>query len=447
MSTTEKTMTEKEAIALVTENGYQLQKVPVELRTKKVVDIAVAYGTNYQYIPNSMRTISLAIRFAPDFGNDPRDFYRTYNDNWGISESAFVALIKKGTIPNLKNVPADKLEETNLAVFKQAFKKNAYALLETPTELIEKIVTVDDVRRVFNTENENGKWIGVELIALLPESIIEEAYSEIYEMVMKAFDNRHRSVIVNKLPKSIISQEICLKSADTRGYLSEIPEEYRTKEVCKVAVMKNGSSIKDVPAEFKKDFYLDAAMTGRGLSSIPEEDRTDRLCAIAVDKNPREFQYVPVDKRSYALCMIAVEQLSENFEHVPEENVDNEMLIRFITSVLKKRYKSEFEITYNSGSLSIFSKAFSYIAKEGMRRTEEMEAKEEIMFQVITRDPSVFPEFVKQQYDRSSFQEFQGLLNMTLCMAAVKGDSKNVSSIPQAFSERVWKEYVQNHLK
>ncbi len=447
MSTTEKTMTEKEAIELVTENGYQLHKVPVELRTKKVVDIAVAYGTNYEYIPNSMRTISHAIRFAPNYGNEPRDFHRTYNDNWGISESAFAALIKKGTIPNLKSVPLDKLEETKLAVFKHAFKKNAYALLETPVELIEKIVTADDITKIFNAENENNRWIGVELLALLPESIIEEAEDEIYKMVLNSFTRRDRSVVVNRLPESIISHEICLISAETRGYLEEIPVDYRTKEVCKVAVMKNGSSIKDVPAEFRKDFYLDAVMSGRGLSNIPEEDRTDRICTIAVDKNPQEFRYVPVDKRSYTLCMIAVDKNAENFEYVPEENIDNEMIVRFITAVLKKNYKSEFELTYNSGSLSIFSKAFSYITKEGMRRTEEMEAKENIMFEVFKRDPSLFPEFVNKQNERSQFLEFHGLLNMALCMIAVKGDTKNVSSIPYEFSQRVWKEYVQNHLK
>ena len=449
MSTTEKTMTEKEAIALVTENGYQLQKVPVELRTKKVVDIAVAYGTNYQYIPNSMRTISLAIRFAPAFGNDPRDFYRTYNDNWGISESAFVALIKKGTIPNLKNVPADKLEETKLAVFKHAFKVDAHSLVDMPTDLVEKIVTVDDVRRVFNTI-ENGKWIGVELISLLPEHIIEEADREIYEMVMDSFNNRHRSVIVKKLPKSIISQEICLRSVGAGGYLSEIPEEYRTKEICKLAVMKNGSSIKDVPAEFKKDFYLDAAMTGRGLSSIPEEDRTDRLCAIAVDKNSEEFRYVPTEKRSYTLSMIAVDKNAENLEFVTDENIDSEMIIRFVIAVLKKNYTSDYALREGkyseNGKTSPLDKAFSHIVKEGMRRTEEMEAKESIMFEVLRREPSVFPEFVKQSSDRG-FTQFEGLLNMTLCMVAVKGDKKNVASIPHAFHERVWNEYIQNHLK
>lgn len=445
MSTTEKLMTEKEAIALVTESGYQLHKVPTELRTKKVVDIAVAYGTNYEYIPNSMRTISQAIRFAPDYGNEPRDFHRTYNDNWGISESAFAALIKKGTIPSLKNVSADKLEETKLAVFQHAFKKNASSLLEIPTEFIEKIVTAKDVRRIFNSEDENDNWVGFKLISLLPKAIIEQTVDEIEELILNALDSSRMSLNVSNSP--VITYAICLKSATTRGYLSEIPVEYRTQDICKLAVMKNGSSIKDVPEGFRKDFYLDAVMTGRGLSSIPEEDRTERFCAIAVEKNPQEFQYVPVGKRSYTLCMIAVDKNAENFDHVPDEHIDNEMLIRFIIAVLKKNYKSEFELTFRSGSLSIFSKAFSFITKDAVRHTEIMEAKESIMFEVFRREPSLFPEFVKKQSERTEYLEFQNLINMSLCMIAVKGDSKNVSSIPHEFHERVWREYVQNHLK
>lgn len=166
-----------------------------------------------------------------------------------------------------------------------------------------------------------------------------------------------------------------------------------------------------------------------------------------IDKNAYEFRYVPVDKRSYTLSMIAVDKKAENFEFVNDENIDDEMVIRFIIAVLKKNYESEYALRDGRYSkTSPLDKAFSHIVKEGMRHTEMMEAKESVMLEVLRREPSVFTEFVKQSSERG-FKQFEGLLNMSLCMVAVKGDKKNVSSIPHLFHERVWVEYVQNHLK
>jgi hypothetical protein len=450
MSTTEKTMTEKEAIEIVKKNSYDLKTIPYNLRTPAVVETAINEScreTVVRNVPKEQRTLNMVLNAVPTYGSNQeiRDFAQDCLDSsWGISVSGFVALIKKGTVPTMKNATADTVE----LVFRFAFNKNTSSLLDMPIELIEKIVELKDISRIFNaTTGEHNHWIGDKLISLLPTSILEKADEEIEELILNALDNKRMNINVSKFPKEVITYEICMKSALTRGYLDEIPDEYRVKNICKVAVMKNGSSIKYVPEEFKKDFYLDAVMTGSGLSSIPEEDRTERICAIAVEKNASEFRYVPVDKRSYVLSMIAVDKNAENFEYVPEEHIDNEMIIRFMIAVLKKNYKSEFELTYKSGSLSTFSKAFSYITNDSMRRTEKMEAKENIMFEVLRRKPSVFPEFVNKQKDRSDFLEFQGLLNMSLCMIAVKGDSKNVSSIPNEFSERVWEEYIKNHLK
>jgi hypothetical protein len=452
MSTTEKTMTEKEAIAIVTKNGYDLQIIPYSLRTPAVVKAALNESqgeTVARNVPKEQRTLKMLLDCVSKYGStqDVRSFAEDCIDSsWGISVSGFVALVKKSIVPIMKNVS----EENKELVFRFAFKNKTSVMLDMPTELIEKIVSADDVTRIFNAvAGEHDRWIGDKLISFLPTAILDQTADEIEKLILNSFGNRYKSIIVSNFPKEVITHEICMKSAETRGYLSEIPVEFRTKEVCKLAVLKNGSSIKDVPAEFKKDFYLDAVMTGNGLASIPEEDRTDRLCAIAVDKNADEFRYVPVDKRSYTLSMIAVDKNAENLEFVNDENIDDEMVVRFIIAVLKKNYTSEYAIDgrySDRGTVSPLDKAFSHIVKEGMRHTEMMEAKESVMLEVLRREPSVFTEFVKQSSERG-FKQFEGLLNMSLCMVAVKGDKKNVSSIPHLFHERVWAEYVQNHLK
>lgn len=453
MSTTEKIMTEKEAIEIVKKNGYDLKKVPYSLRTPAVVKAALSNGVYeniVRNVPSEQRTLKIVLEGISPYASTQE--IRNYaeaclNSSWGISVSGFVALVKKGIVPTMKNTTAENIE----LVFRVAFNKNAASLLDMPTELIEKIVELKDISRIFNAKvGEHDRWIGDELLSLLPTAILKEAAGEIEEWILNALDNKRSRIDVSKFPKEVVTHQICMKSATALGYLNEIPVEYRTKDVCKLAVMKNGSSIKYVPEEFKKDFYLDAAMTGRGLSNIPEEDRTDRICAIAVDKNADEFRYVPVDKRSYTLSMIAVDKNAENLEFVNDENIDSEMIIRFVIAVLKKNYTSDYALREGkysgNGKISPLEKAFSHIVNEGMRHTEVMEAKENIMFEVLRREPSVFTEFVKQSSERG-FKQFEGLLNMALCMVAVKGDKKNVASIPFSFHERAWAEYVQNHLK
>jgi hypothetical protein len=453
MSTTEKTMTEKEAIAIVTKNGYDLKIIPYNLRTPAVVKAALNESQSElvaRNVPKEQRTLKMLLDCVSTYGStqDVRSFAEDCIDSsWGISVSGFVALVKKGTVPTMKNVS----EENKELVYKFAFNKDASVILDMPTDLIEKIVSAEHISKIFHaTKGEHDRWIGDAAIALVPKAILEDTADEIEKFILNALDNNRKSVNISNFPKEVITHAICMKSATIRGYLNEIPVEFRTQDICKLAVMKNGSSIKYVPAEFKKDFYLDAAMTGRGLSSIPEEDITDRICAIAVDKNADEFRYVPVDKRSYTLSMIAVDKKAENFEFVNDENIDDEMVIRFIIAVLKKNYESEYALRdgrySENGKTSPLDKAFSHIVKEGMRHTEMMEAKENIMLEVLRREPSVFTEFVKQSSERG-FKQFEGLLNMALCMVAVKGDKKNVSSIPHLFHERVWVEYVQNHLK
>ena len=83
--------------------------------------------------------------------------------------------------------------------------------------------------------------------------------------------------------------------------LQFVPEELRTKEMCFVAVEKDGMNLGDVPKELI----------------------TPEICAIAVENDGQALAYVPDELRTKEICEIALAQgyladeLLESF--VPEE--------------------------------------------------------------------------------------------------------------------------------
>ena len=79
--------------------------------------------------------------------------------------------------------------------------------------------------------------------------------------------------------------------------LKSIPFEFRTIELCEIAVTQNGLN----------------------LEFVPKALRTKELCEIAVEKNGWQLQHVPKDFKTIELCEVAVSNSGWALEFVPEE--------------------------------------------------------------------------------------------------------------------------------
>lgn len=77
--------------------------------------------------------------------------------------------------------------------------------------------------------------------------------------------------------------------------LSKIPEEYRSENVCTLAVQKEGSALKDVPEEHRSYWLCTEAVSTNGLAlvHVPQEHRDYVLCSIAVESHGAALAYVP----------------------------------------------------------------------------------------------------------------------------------------------------------
>ena len=82
----------------------------------------------------------------------------------------------------------------------------------------------------------------------------------------------------------------------------EVPVEYRSIDVCLLAIISFGSICEHVPEEHHSEsFFLEAVRTncdGKALKYIPMEYRTLKICEKAVSRFPEAIEYVPESLRS-----------------------------------------------------------------------------------------------------------------------------------------------------
>ncbi len=91
--------------------------------------------------------------------------------------------------------------------------------------------------------------------------------------------------------------------------LQFVPEELRTKEMCLVAVEKDGMNLGDVPEELITPELCEIAVTqtGYALELVPEELRTIELCEVAVSNSGWALEFVPEEFKTLELCKYAIE--------------------------------------------------------------------------------------------------------------------------------------------
>ena len=82
----------------------------------------------------------------------------------------------------------------------------------------------------------------------------------------------------------------------------EVPVEYRSIDVCLLAIISFGSICEHVPEEHHSEsFFLEAVGTncdGKALKYIPMEYRTLKVCEKAVRRHPEAINYVPESLRT-----------------------------------------------------------------------------------------------------------------------------------------------------
>lgn len=140
--------------------------------------------------------------------------------------------------------------------------------------------------------------------------------------------------------------------------LADVPDDFKTPEICLAAVRNNRFAFQFVPEKFKsievcvaslrvgwfnlpnpyehipegilhaeefwdmamQRLYLDAVkISGTKLERVPEKGRTPEVCLIAVQRWGRALQFVPGKLKTPELCLAAVRQDNRAISYVPKK--------------------------------------------------------------------------------------------------------------------------------
>jgi hypothetical protein len=247
-----------------------LKYIPLELRTKKMCELAVQEnGMALSYVSDEYKTSELCEIAVQQSG------WALQYIPLGLRTKKVCELAVKQNGLALKCVPED-LKTKELCEL--AIKNNGCAIDKVPHSLITKELCETAV-----------KQDGCALI------YVSEALrtSELCELAIQ-----QNGLTLSYILKELRTKELCELAVKQNGWsLKYVPYELKTKELCELAVQKDGSSLKDVPL---------------GL-------RTKELCELAVKQNKIALWHVPARYKTKELCELAVQQNGTTLHHVKDE--------------------------------------------------------------------------------------------------------------------------------
>ena len=79
------------------------------------------------------------------------------------------------------------------------------------------------------------------------------------------------------------------------------------------------------------------------LCWVPEELKTKELCVIAIEKDGNSLDFVPEELRTKEMCKTALDGFNKNF---------NEGLLRILKELIPEKFHEEFAEKYDIGLLN-----------------------------------------------------------------------------------------------
>jgi hypothetical protein len=197
--------------------------------------------------------------------------------------------------------------------------------------------------------------------------------------------NNNNKIDINDYLQLIINKEI---------ELGDVPEKYRTRDFCTIAVTKDGNNISSVPEDIENYYSLcEIAVSQKGyaLLLINKKYWDYNLCEKAVSKNGEVLHDVPDEFIDYHLCYIAVSNEGLALSAVPIKFRDYNLCdIAVSNEGLVLKY-----VPKNLRDYALCEKAFS----NNIKAVDEIPAK--YKFDLIID----FPEY-KEYIEKNILQEF-----------------------------------------
>jgi len=123
------------------------------------------------------------------------------------------------------------------------------------------------------------------------------------------------------VPDKFKTEELCKIVVALHGKtLSDFPDEIKSYEICSIAVQRDGKALAHVPEYLKTPelCLLAAYQNGKSLAYAPLHRVTKKLCKIAVSSNGKALEFVPRKFKTPRICRVAVARTSDAMQYVPD---------------------------------------------------------------------------------------------------------------------------------
>ena len=249
----------------------------------------------------------------------------------------------------LKFIPEDFInEELCYVAVKQAGRALAYVPKEYINEELCEIAVTNKgnaimwVPEEFKTYNvcylacndlsikKGDDVVRIAILSDMPEEFHEKLFEEFgleYENLEKAIEATEHYIYQNYDMDYV--REVEAVKQHGGEYLQYVPDYFRTKELCELAVKDWAYALESVPEELRTKELCEIAITqegcGQTLEFVPNHLKSQELCEVAVtnDFTGNALRYVPEDYKTFELCDTSVKNEDygclHSFDSMPEE--------------------------------------------------------------------------------------------------------------------------------
>jgi hypothetical protein len=183
-------------------------------------------------------------------------------------------------------------------------------------------------------------------LGLLPSFNAKAMWYEVFDIGEKMEERGNEDGY--KEGQEITSEEIALAAVKNYVSLNDIPEAYRTENVCLTAIRNNSyEHIVFVPEKYKTERVCYSAVrnTGTALEYVPEKHKTYELCLFAVGNESQDIyqiQFVPEKHKTLELCVLAAQEAIHN-EYWSDKEEMQETFLKYIPKNLQSAIREVFK--------------------------------------------------------------------------------------------------------
>jgi hypothetical protein len=385
-------------------------------------------------------------------------------DKYKTAEACLAALAEaKSNIDEILSSAPKKLKTPEF--FAEAIKKNGLVLGEIPDkqktkEMCEAAVkqnpaAFEHVPEKFVTEKLAALAVPFDGTALryVPEAKRSAALCEA-ALKQKPWAFRY---VPDKLKTEALCKAAALGAGDNFEVLSQIPEKFRTAEICKIVIEK-----------FRGD---GPTFTYGVCKNIPQSVWSSEMAKAAMEKNSSAFEYVPDKFKTKEMCINAVAEHSDMLEDVPDalktrdfwealvkaesdllEDVPEEFKTKAMCEAAFARWvespaecRSVFE--YIPDKFKTKEMCISAVTKEGLHMAKYIPdaLKTLDLCEAVVKEKPRFLEYVPEEFKtkamcEAAFAERKWMIacipdsfkTEKMCRAAAEDDTENIQYFPEA---------------